>query len=46
MIGLKPDVAALVSGMPDADRPGKPSKLTGPTREAAERVVRQILAGS
>ena len=44
MIGSKPDVATLVNRMPDADNPGKPSKFTGPTREAAKSVVAQILA--
>ena len=32
------DVAALVEQMPSADRPGEPSKFTGPSPEAAGAV--------
>lgn len=45
MTTVKLKVAALVEQMPDADSPGKPSKLTGPTREAADRIVSEILDG-
>ena len=40
-----PDIAALVSELPDADRPGRESKFTGPPPEEARRIAAAIIAG-
>lgn len=45
MAALKPDVAALVASMPDADNPGRESKFTGPEPAEAEKVFLEILGG-
>lgn len=45
MAQTQPDVKALVAQMPEVDKPGSASKFTGPTWEAADQVLRQILAG-
>lgn len=41
----KPDIAALLSQIPDADRPGGPSKFTGPPPDVAERIAKEVLGG-
>ena len=41
----KPNVAALVEGLPAADRPNQESKFTGPAPDAAVEVFEQILRG-
>ncbi len=42
---LKPNVAALVEQMPDADRPGQESKFTGLHPKDAEKIFDEILQG-
>ncbi|MCZ6795078.1 MAG: HEAT repeat domain-containing protein [Planctomycetota bacterium] len=45
MIEAKSRIAALVNRMPDADRPGATSKVTGPSPAAAAEAAEKILEG-
>lgn len=45
MATSKPNVAELVSQMPDSDRPGQESTFTGPEPERAEKLFEELLAG-
>jgi hypothetical protein len=42
---MKLDIDALFSQLPDATKPGRESRLEGPSPELAEKIARAILAG-
>jgi hypothetical protein len=44
MSNQKPNVAELVNQMPEVDRPGHPSKFTGPHPDAANKIFDEILS--
>lgn len=44
-MATKPNVAELVSQMPEVDKPGTASKFTGPNPEAANKIFAELFAG-
>ena len=44
-MATKPNVAELVSQMPEVDKPGTASKFTGPDPVAAAKIFAEIFAG-